>query len=73
MASVLIPKWSSSLFWPYLHSSGLVFKPYVKAVFCLPKLHDLLIEGPGQRDVYKRKKSVFSGILTCWHFAQIFE
>ena len=61
IGTLIIPEWSSSLFWPYLHSSGLVFKSYVKAVFCLPKLHDLLIEGPGQRAVYKRKKSVFSG------------
>ena len=35
-------------------------KLFLKAAFCLPKLHDLLIEGPGQRAVYKRKKSVFS-------------
>ena len=61
IGTLIIPEWPSSLFWPYLLSSGLVFKSYVKAVFCLPKLHDLLIEGPGQRAVYKRKKSVFSG------------
>ena len=40
IGTLIIPEWSSSLFWPYLHSSGLVFKSYVKAVFCLPKLHD---------------------------------
>ena len=61
IGTLIIPEWPSSLFWPYLHCSGLVFKSYVKAVFCLPKLHDLLIEGPGQRAVYKRKKSVFPG------------
>ena len=60
IGTLIIPEWPSSLFWPYLHSSDLVFRSYVKAVFCLPKLHDLLIEGPGQRAVYKRKKSVFS-------------
>ena len=63
IGALIIPEWPSSLFWPYLHSSDLVFKSYVKAVFCLPKLHDLLIEGPGQRAVYKRKKSVFSRCL----------
>ena len=51
IGTLIIPEWPSSLFWPYLHSSGLVFKSYIKAVFCLPKLHDLLIEGPGQRAV----------------------
>lgn len=59
--TLIIPEWPSGLFWPYLHSSAMTFKPYVKASFILPKLPDLLIEGPGQRAIYKSKKSVFSG------------
>ena len=59
--TLIIPEWPSGLFWPYLHSSGLVFKSYVKECTVLPRLHDLIIEGPGQSIMYSRKDSIFSG------------
>ena len=37
------------------------FKHFVKDVFVLPKIHDLILEGPGQTSVYKKKRPVFSG------------
>ena len=37
------------------------FEHFVKDVFVLPKIHDLILEGPGQTSVYKKKRPVFSG------------
>ena len=59
--TLIIPEWTSGLFWSFLHASVLEFKPYVKGVFILPKFPDLFIEGPGQRVIYRGKTSVFSG------------
>ena len=37
------------------------FEHFVKDAFVLPKIHDLILEGPGQTSVYKKKRPVFSG------------
>ena len=52
---------SSAHFWPFLHDSSSQFKSFVKGVFELPCREDLLLEGPGQRQIYKARPSVFSG------------
>ena len=59
--TLVVPEWHSAYFWPFLCTSANSFKPFVKSVFVLPKIHDLLLEGPGQLATYKRKASVFSG------------
>ena len=59
--TLIIPEWPSALFWPYLLQSPMKFKPFVKEVVTLPKLQDLLVEGPGQATVYTIKKSLFTG------------
>ena len=56
-----MPEWHSGLFWPVLCKNQYEFKHFVKDVFVLPKIHDLILEGPGQTSVYKKKRPVFSG------------
>ena len=48
-------------FWPFLHISPSRFHTFVKESVVLPRLADLLIEGPGQREAYRKKPSVFVG------------
>ena len=45
VGTLIVPEWPSSYFWP----------------FKLPLIHDLIIEGPGQRQIYQSNSSVFSG------------
>ena len=45
----------------FLQDSYSQFKSFVKRVFELPCIEDLLLEGPGQRQIYKAPPSVFSG------------
>lgn len=59
--TLIIPEWPSTVFWPFLHCSAKSFQPFVKHVLPLPQIKDLLIEGPGQSAMYKRKQSVFVG------------
>ena len=59
--TLIIPEWPSSYFWPYLHNGSSGLKPFVKEVFVLPNISDLLLEGPGQRQIYKSRPSVFCG------------
>ena len=42
------------------HDSSSQFKSFVKGVFELPCIEDLLLEGPGQRQIYKARPSAFS-------------
>ena len=49
------------LFLALLHSSPSRFKSFVKEFVVLPRLADLLIEGPGQMVAYSRNPSVFVG------------
>ena len=59
--TIIIPEWPSASFWPFLHISPSRFHTFVKDFVVLPRLADLLIEGPGQREVYRKKPSVFVG------------
>ena len=59
--TLIVPQWPSAYFWPFLHGSSSQFKSFVKGVFELPRIEDLLLEGPGQRQIYKARPSVFSG------------
>ena len=59
--TLIVPQWPSAYFWPFLHDSSSQFKFFVKGVFELPCIEDLLLEGPGQRQIYKARPSVFSG------------
>lgn len=55
--TLVIPEWPSASFWPFLHSTPSRFKSFVKDVFVLPRIDNLLIEGPGQMEIYKSKDS----------------
>ena len=55
------PTWPPAYFSPFLHNSSSQIKPFFKGVFELPCIEDLLLEGPGQRQIYKMCPSVFSG------------
>ena len=59
--TLIIPEWPSSYFWAFLHDSHDHFEPYVQDVFVLPKISDLLVEGPGQKAIYTKKKSALTG------------
>ena len=59
--TLIVPQWPSTYFWPFLHGSSSQFKSFVKGVFELHRIEDLLLEGPGQRQIYKARPSVFSG------------
>ena len=59
--TLIVPQWPSAYFWPFLHDSSSQFKSFVKGVFELPCIEDLLLEGPGQRQIYRTGPSVFSG------------
>ncbi|CAH3176092.1 unnamed protein product [Porites lobata] len=61
VGTIIIPEWPSASFWPFLHISPSRFHTFVKEFVVLPRLADLLIEGPGQREVYRKKPSVFVG------------
>ena len=61
--TLIVPQWPSAYFWPFLHDSSSPFKSFVKVVFELLCIEDLLLEGPGQRQIYKARPSVFSGCL----------
>ncbi|KXJ10028.1 Integrase/recombinase xerD-like [Exaiptasia diaphana] len=47
--TLIVPEWPSSYFWPFLHQSNGQFPHFIKDVFVLPKISDLLVEGPGQK------------------------
>ena len=59
--TLIVPPWPSAYFWPFLHDNSSQFKSFVKGVFELPCIEDLLLEGPGQRQIHKARPSVFSG------------
>ena len=61
VGTLIIPEWPSASFWPFLHISPSRFRTFVKEVVVLPRLADLLIEGPGQKVAYRKKPSVFVG------------
>ena len=59
--TLIIPQWPSAYFWPFLYDSPSQFESFVKDVFELPCIEDLLLEGPGQKQIYRVHPSAFSG------------
>ena len=59
--ALIVSEWPSAILWPLLCDKYKTFASFIEEVFVLPKIKDLIIEGPGQKEVYKRKPSVFSG------------
>ena len=59
--TLIIPEWPSVYFWPLLRDGPSRFKSLVREVFVLPAIKDLILEGPGQRQIYKLHLSVFHG------------
>ena len=57
--TLIIPKWPSAYFWPLLRDGPSRFKSFVREVFVLPAIKDLILERPGQRQIYKSQPSVF--------------
>ena len=47
--TLIIPEWPSAYFWPLLRDGPSRFKSFVREVFVLPVIKDLILEGPGQR------------------------
>ncbi|XP_029210831.2 uncharacterized protein LOC114974828 [Acropora millepora] len=56
---LILPEWQSASFWPFLRERSSQFKSFVVDVFVLPAINDLLLEGPGQRQIYASRTSVF--------------
>lgn len=61
--TLIIPEWPSASFWPFLRERSSQFKSFVVDVFVLPAISDLLLEGPGQKQIYASRPSVFRGCL----------
>ena len=59
--TLIIPEWPSAHFWPFLRDGSSRFSSFVTEVFVLPAVGDLLLEGPGQKQIYKSRPSVFRG------------
>ena len=59
--TLIIPEWPSAYFWPFLRDGSSRFSSFVTEVFVLPAVGDLLLEGPGQKQIYKSGPSVFRG------------
>ena len=47
--------------WPFLLERSSQFNSFVVDVFVLPAINDLLLEGPGQRQIYASRTSVSPG------------
>ena len=60
--TLIIPKWPSAYFWPLLRigDGPSWLKSFVREVFLLSAIKDLILEGPGQRQILKSHPSVFS-------------
>ena len=61
VGTLVVPEWPLASFWPLLHSTPGRFAPFILDVFVLPRISDLLILGPGQKEYYRQRDSVFSG------------
>ena len=59
--TLIIPEWPSAHFWPILRAGSSNFKSFVVEVFVLPAIIDRLLEGPGQKQIYRSRPSVFRG------------
>ena len=58
--TLVIPEWPSASFWPFLRERSSQFKSFVVDLFVVPAINDLLLEGPGQRQIYASRPSFFS-------------
>lgn len=69
VSALIVPEWPMSFFWPFMRASGDQCRPFIKDTFILPRISDLLLEGPGQKAVLEGKKSSLSfQVLTCQLF-----
>ena len=59
--TLITPEWPSAHFWPFLRDGSSRFSSFVTEVFVLPAVGDLLLEGPGQKQIYRSRPSVFLG------------
>ena len=59
--TLLIPEWPSAYFWPFFRDGPSRFTSLVREVFALPAIKDLILEGPGQRQIYQSHSSFFRG------------
>ena len=59
--TMIIPKWPSVYFWPFLRERSSQFKSFVIDVLVLPVINDLLLEGPGQGQICASRPFVFRG------------
>ena len=59
--TLIIPEWPSAYFWPLLRDGPSRFNSFIREIFVLPAIKDLILEGPGQRQIYKTHLSVFHG------------
>ena len=57
--TLLIPEWPSAYFWPLLHDGPSRFKSFIREVFVLHAIKNLILEGPSQRQIYRSNPSVF--------------
>ena len=62
--TLIIPEWPAAYFWPHLRDGPSRFKSFIREVFVLPAIKDLILEGPGQRQIYKSYPSIFHGCPT---------
>ena len=58
--TLITPEWPSAYFWPLLRDGPSWFKSFVREVLELPAIKDLILEGPGQRQIYRSHPSVFT-------------
>ena len=59
--TLIIPLLPSASFWSFLRERSSQLKSFVVDVFVLPATNDLLLEGPGQRQIYASRPSIFRG------------
>ena len=57
--TLTIPKWPWASFWPLYCDGSSRFESFVREVFVLPAIHDLILEGRGQMQICKSHPSVF--------------
>lgn len=58
---LIISEWPSSYLWPF-PGQGCRFQPFVVEAFALPVISNLLLKGPGQRQIYKLRASAAAQI-----------
>ena len=59
--TLIIPEWPSAYFWPLLRDGPSRFNSFIREIFVLPAIKDLILEGPGQSQIFKTHPSIFHG------------